>query len=421
MKLPSWLGGDGSRDSKSPPEKREYIGQWPTSPLSGLQFGGGRSYAEVDTSVGESSLQSIAFRGAVDLMASLVSELPFSVYTGFETKRRKLPTPDHLLDPAGDGYGVEDWAYMLVQSWLMRGNGYGNILDKGPTGMLRQVDLYHPDRVSARLENSNPVWTVNGRIQPDGTMFHRRAFPVAGCLLGLSPIAMHADSIGLSVSATRFGKSWFQDGGHPGGILSNSEADMSDEKVSRTAKDRFMAALFGTREPVVLGRGWKYEQIQVSPEESQFLETQGFSEAQCARIVGAGLAEVLGYDTGTSMTYSNMVDRDIALLKYAANRWLRRMERVYGLFLPPTQYVLFDRDAFLDTNIVQKWLVNKYKLDLGAYTINEIRKKDNEQPVDWGHEPMALQLKPEPAPEPDPADPEADPEAKPPTDPPAGE
>lgn len=390
-------------------EKRD---SFPSSPLSGLTFGLGRTYAEVDAASGENSLQSIAFRSAVDLMCSLVSELPFFVYSGEGTARRKRTTPGYMLDPAGDGYGVQDWAYMLVQSWLLRGNAFGNILDQGPTGMLRQVDLYHPDRVRPQLDGGDVTWFVGGREVPADQMFHRRAFPVAGALLGKSPVAAHADSIGLSIAATRFGKSWFQDGGHPGGILSNSEADMSDDKVIQTAKDRFMAALFGVREPVILGRGWKYDQIQVAPEESQFLETQGFSEAQCARIVGAGLAEVLGYATGGSMTYATVVDRDIALLKYAADRWLRRMERIYSAFLPRPQYALFDRDAFLDTNIVQKWSVNKTKLDSGAYTINEIRASNNDLPVAWGAKPLALTLKPA-APAADPADPAVDPAADP--------
>lgn len=406
MKLP--FSGRGK--TKQQVEKREYIGQWWADQLSALSLGGGRSYAEVDAVSGENSLQSVAYRSAVDLMASLVSELHFDVYSGDGPGRRKLRTPENLLDPSGDGHGVEDWTYMLILSLHLRGNVYGDIIDQGPTGLLRQVDLWHPDKVQVRLEGGRPVWSVGGRTVPSEQVFHRRAQPVPGALLGLSPVAAHADTLGLSIAATRFGKAWFQDGGHPGGILSNSEADMSDPKVTQTAKDRFMAALFGVREPVVLGRGWKYEQIQVAPEESQFLETQSFSAAECARIVGAGVAEVLGYDTGGSMTYSNAVDRDISLLKYAADRWLKRVERIHRLFLPSGQYTKFDRDSFLDTNVMQKWAVNKLKLDTGAYVINEIRAANNDKPVDWGAEPMALTLKPEPAPEPDPeADPPADP------------
>lgn len=377
------------RSAKKEPEKREQIGQWWADPLSALTFGLGRSYAEVDAVSNENSLQSIAYRSAVDLMCSLVSELHWDVYSGEGTNRIIRRKPPYLEDPSGDGYGVEDWTYMYLQSLHMRGNVYGAILDQGPTGMLRQVDLFHPDKVGVRMEDGEPIWTVQGRTVDAEDMFHRRAYPVAGNLLGLSPVAAHADNLGLSIAATRFGRSWFQDGGHPGGILSNSEADMSDDRVSAKAKDRFMAALFGNREPVVLGRGWKYEQIQVAPEESQFLQTSAYSAAECARIVGAGVAEVLGYDTGTSMTYSNAVDRDIALLKYAAERWLKRVERVYSAFLPRPQYAKFDRDAFLDTNVMQRWLVNQKKLATGAYTINEIRAQNNDKPVEWGKEPFA--------------------------------
>lgn len=385
MRLPIF-----SRKAAPVTEKREQIGQWWADPLAYLSLGMGRSYAEVDATTGENCFQSVAYRAAVDLMASLVSELHFDVYSGEGTSRRKRTTPGYLEDPAGDGHGVEDWAYQVVQSWHLRGNVYGKILDQGPTGMLRQVDLWHPDRVNARLEDGEPVWTVAGRVIPTTQVWHRRVNPVAGTLLGLSPVAAHADTLGLSISATRFGKSWFQDGGHPGGILSNSEADMSDDKVTQKAKDRFMAALFGVREPVVLGRGWKYEQIQVAPEESQFLETQQFTAAECARIVGAGVAEVLGYDTGGSMTYSNAVDRDISLLKYAADRWFKRMERIYNSFLPRPQYTKFDRDSFLDTNVMQKWLVNQKKLATGAYTINEIRAANHDRKVEWGDEPFTM-------------------------------
>lgn len=380
----------GRKTPEAPQKRQEFIGQWPTNPLSGLNWGFGRSYQEVDVSTGENSLQSIAFRAAVDMVASIVSEMHFDCYRGVGLDRKVITTPGNLLDPAGDGYGVQDWMYMGLQSWFLRGNIYGNILDAGPTGMLRQVDLFHPDRVNVRLDDGVPIWSVNSaRITH---MFHRRAFPVTGNLLGASPIAYHADQIGLSISATRFGKSWFQDGGHPGGILSNSEADMSDENVVRTAKDRFMAALFGTREPVILGRGWKFDQIQVNPEESQFLQTQQYSEAQSARIMGAGVAEVLGYSTGSTLTYANIVDRDVEMLKYSVNRWLQRMERILSDFLPRPQYALFDRESFLDTNVMQKWSVNKLKLDTGAYVINEIRAKNNDQPVDWGDQPMSLTL-----------------------------
>ena len=52
-----------------------------------------RSYSEVDLSSAESSLQSVAVWSAVDLIASVVSELPLDVYRSTPEKPVKLTTP----------------------------------------------------------------------------------------------------------------------------------------------------------------------------------------------------------------------------------------------------------------------------------------------------------------------------------------
>ncbi len=362
----------------------------PTYPFTYGQIGG--TYDQVDATVGETALQSVAFGSGVDLVASIVSELPLDIFSGEGPTRRKRTTPGYLEDPAGDGHGRQDWLYQLITSWFLRGNTFGQVIDKGPTGMIRQCDLYHPDTVSLSVLDGRTEWYVSGQVIPTERMYHKRINPVPGTLLGLSTVQAHAATLGLSISATRFGVSWFQDGGHPTGLLTNDLADLSDEKVVRTAKDRFLAALYGTREPVVLGKGWKYSALQVTPEESQFLQTQGYAESQCARIVGPGVAEVLGYDTGGSMTYSTMVDRDIALLKYTVGKVVNRVERVLFDWLPRPQVAILDREAFLETSAMQRWQVNVAKLSSGAYKINEIRADDNLEPVEWGELPMALTL-----------------------------
>lgn len=394
----------------APTQARAIDAPWqPTFPFT---YGSiGRSYQDIDPSQGETALQSVAFRSGADLIASIVSELPLEIFSGTGSQRRLRTTPGYLDDPSGDGYGREDWTYQWIMSWILRGNSFAGIVDKGPTGMIRQADIWHPDTVSVSNVDGGTQWRVSGQPVPDGKMLHKRVNPVPGTLMGLSTVQANADSIGLSLAATRFGRTWFQDGGHPGGILTNDQADMSDDKLVTKAKDRFMAALFGAREPIVLGKGWKFEQIQVAPEESQFLQTVGWSEAQCARIHGPGVAEVLGYNTDNSMTYSNMVDRDVALLKYSVGKWVNRIQRLWFEWLPRPQYAILDRDAFLETSAMQRWALNNAKLASGAYTINEIREKENDEPVAWGDRPFTM--KPAAAPSTQPTDPGTPPDPKP--------
>jgi HK97 family phage portal protein len=372
----------------------------PPAPLSSLTDLFRQSFEQVDLSAAESSLQSVAVRSAVDLIASVTSELPLDVYRGKGATRQQLPTPAHLEDPDGSEQGLPDWCYRVVVSWLLRGNLYGDVLEQGPGGVLRQVDIFHPDRVNGQIEDGVVKWFVQGREVP--RMLHRRVNPVPGWVLGLSPVAYHAWTIGLSLTATRFGLQWFQDGAHPSGVLRNTEVELKKEQAD-TVKDRFLAALRGTREPVVLGKGWEWQQLQLNPEESQFLETQGFSAAECARIFGPGIAEILGYGgQGSTLTYANVVDRDLHVLKYSLNRWLRRLERLLSEFLPRPQYARFNRDALLEMDMLRRYQAHAIALDKRFKVVNEVRDKEDMPPVEWGAEPNAVPgAAPEPAGSPD--------------------
>ena len=344
-----------------------------------------QTFESVDLTSAESSLQSVAVRSAVDLIASMASELPLDVYRGRGSDRQQLPTPGWLEDPDGSGYGLQDWCYRVMVSWLLRGNVYGHIIQTGPGGTLRQVDIFHPDRVRPQVDERSGLvrWFVEGREVPMPEMLHRRVNPIPGWVLGLSPIAYHMWTIGLSLTATRFGLQWFQDGAHPGGILKQTDKPLDPEQA-QTAKDRFLAALRGSREPVVLGKGWDWQQLQINPEESQFLETQRYSAAECARIFGPGIAEVLGYETGGSLTYANVVDRDLHLLKYTLNKWLLRLERLLTEFLPRPQYAKFNRDALLQTSTLQRYQAHAIGLDKRFLTVNEVRDLEDMPAVEWG-------------------------------------
>ncbi|HEU4543562.1 MAG TPA: phage portal protein [Jiangellaceae bacterium] len=372
-----------NRTGAPPAQARSFIPPWL------LQSDDG-SPANIDGSRIEMASQSIAIRSAVDLLASLASELPVDIFRGKGPDRKQMQTPGYFEDPAGDGHGREDWTYQVMYSWLYRGNLYAQWLDRAPQNYLTQIELFHPDRVSGVIESGAPVWSVNGKEIKKGQFIHRRVNPVPGQVKGVSPISLHATSIATNIAATRFGKGWFDADAQPIGILRNTQGSV-DEDQGKSVKRKFMAALRGRQEPVTMGKGWEWQQIQVTPEESQFLGTMGYSSADCCRIFGPGIAQILGYETGGAMTYANIQDHDIQLLKYSLNRWLRRMERFYGLMLPSRQYAVFNRDAILETNTMQRYLAHASALDKGWKVVNEVRRLENMVDVDWGDEPNPKQ------------------------------
>lgn len=327
-------------------------------------------YQYIDGGIPDVAMQSVAIGTVTDLIASLSSELPIKVYRGQGENRVELPVPARLADPSGDGYGREDWAYQYVMSMLTRGNTFLRVIGS-QVGYLTQAEILNADTVSGTMNNGMPVWTVNG-VADGSQIIHLRAYPTAGQVKGLSPIAYKASQIGISLSATQFGRQWFTDGGQPAGILSNENE--IDPDVAKVAKQRFLNAIRGKREPVVMGNGWTWSNVQVTPEESQFLQTMEWSEAQCARIYGPGFAELLGYGTSGGLTYSNITDRDLHVLKYGLDRWLKSLERVLSRFLPAPQYVEINRDALLATTTMQRYLAHASAIGAGWKTPNEVRR-----------------------------------------------
>lgn len=352
------------------------------------------SYSDVSLAQAEVSMQTVAMWAAVDLISSLSSELPIDVFRGSGRDKQQIPIPAYLQDPAGDGYGVEDWIAQLLVSWLLRGNVNGKVVARSPGangGFPTQVSLYHPDTVMGWYgADGRPEWRVSGRPITDvANMWHKRCYPVPGRLMGLSPVAQQAATIGLTLTATQFGYQWFKDGAHPSGMLTNSEQDLTGTNTVQKVKDKFMAAVWGTREPLVMGKGWKYQQIQINPEESQFLETNKFTSAQVARMFGPGVAEVLGYESGGSLTYSTVEGRSQHLLVYALNKWLRRVDRILTGMLPRGTYARLNRSALLEPTVLDRWRVYQIQLATKARFINEVRDDEDWAPVDWGYTPIA--------------------------------
>ncbi|MBP9920246.1 MAG: phage portal protein, partial [Dermatophilaceae bacterium] len=246
-----------------------------------------------------------------------------------------------------------------------------------------RVSWFHPDSVYPQIISGEVIWYVHGQQWDQPAMFvHRRVNPIAGRLLGMSVVERHAMQIGTSLAAGQFGSQWFADGGHPSGLLVN-QSDITQEQAA-TVKARWTSLFKGTREPAVLGKGWDWKPIQITPNESQFLETQRFTEAQCARMFGPAVAETLGYETGGSMTYANVVDRRSDLLTFSLNKWLRRAERVLTALLPAPQYARFNRDALLQSTTLARYEAHSKALEDRWRTVNEVRDMEELPPVAWG-------------------------------------
>lgn len=274
-----------------------------------------------------------------------------------------------------------DWLVQAVVSMCLRGNAYGVLLD-WDAGVPTRCEWLHPDRVQVLDDGmfAPPRYSVGGQIFTAAEMLHIRGMTLPGALVGLSPIGYAAATIGRADAARTFSSQFLSGGAHPTGVLQTDQR--IDGEQAKALKDRFVAALRGTREPVVLGAGTTFAALQVSPSDSQFLETEQWTVGQIARMYGVP-PEMIGAATeGSAITYANVEQRTINLNAWTFRPWARRIELAISARLADT--CRFNLDAHVRTDLKTRYEAHEIGIRAGFLSPDEAREYEHRPPIPGG-------------------------------------
>jgi HK97 family phage portal protein len=317
----------------------------------------------------------------VALSMSVMRPLPYTgPVVGFGQATR-LPPGQMLIKPGSDRT-ISGFTYSAWVSLMLRGNVYGIIAARDPMGIPSQIELQHPDQMRVRrLQDGSYEYRLRNTVVDPSTVWHKAIFQMPGSRVGMSPIEYAAKSTRTWQAAQAFGLQWFEDGGHPSGLLTNSKSSEIKQAQAQGVKARFMAAVRGSREPVVLGDGWNYQQIQVKAEESQFLNTMGSSSEDICKYFlmkpqHAGIAT-----SGSNITYTNLEDNMLDFLAFPMTPWMQEYEQWLAEWVPSSQYVKLDSSPLLRTNMLNRMQAYHMMIGSRAFTQDEIREMEDRPPL----------------------------------------
>ena len=349
-------------------------------------WGSGRDFNTGTTESGESinadsAMRVAALWSSADLIASIVSTMPVGTFAG-STSAPVNPSPSLVASPSLV-VTRREWTYQAIMSLLLRGNAYGLIVERDNNLRPQAAEWLDPSAVTVTQSSSTarPTYSINGQPIPRDDMIHMRGFLRPGSAIGLSLIDYHRETLGISTAALKHGGKWYGSGAHPTAMLFNTEKTITAEQAT-TVKARFMESLRGKREPIVLGKDWKYEQIQASAADSLFLDAMGYTDAQIARLFGPAVAEVLGYETGGSMTYSNREQRTLDLLAFSIQKWLVRLEDTITAMLPQPQYIKYNASSLLRADTLTRYQAHEIALQNRFETTDEVRALEDLPPME---------------------------------------
>jgi HK97 family phage portal protein len=168
-------------------------------------------------------------------------------------------------------------------------------------------------------------------------------------------------------------------------VVIKAPGDPSDDQL-RTIRDNWVRVHGnGSHLPAVITGGADVSTLTIAPEHAQFLETRSFSAAEIA----AGLYRVnptwLGIQqSGSALTYTNIEQRGIDLVRWTLMPWMKRLERGISALLPRPQYMKFNADEFMRADLKGRYDAYQVGINSKFLLPDEVRALEDLPPLPDG-------------------------------------
>lgn len=353
------------------------------------------------------SMQLTSVFSCVRVLAESVGMLPCFLYENNEKgscKAYKEKLYSLLCIAPNDYMTPQEFWELLIVCLALRGNFYAyKVQVFGEVVELLPLD---PGSVYASL-NSN--WEPQYQVTfPDGSckiltqddIWHVRIFSQDG-LNGLSPIGYARQAIGLGLATEEHGSRLFSNGAVSSGVLQTDQT-LTDAAFNRL-KDDFAQrhqGLVNAHKPMILEMGLKWNQISMSAEDAQFLETRKFQLEEICRIFRVPMHLVQNTDRAT---FSNVENLGIGFINYSLVPYLTRIEQRINIGLVKKAsrgrfYAKFNAGALLRGDMKSRFDSYAVGINWGILSPNECRELEDRNPREGGDiylTPMNMTTKPQ--------------------------
>lgn len=339
------------------------------------------------------AMQLTAVFGCVRVLTESVGMLPCFLYQATDKGRKKAPKEKlySLLYVAPNKYMTpqEFWEY-LIGCLCLRGNFYAYKVKV--FGEVVELLPLLPGSVQPKLNGKwEPVYQVTF---PDGScdvlsqdeIWHVRTFSMDS-LVGLSPISYARHAIGLGLATEEHGSRLFSNGAVSSGVLQTDQV-LTDDAYKRL-KENFQEqhqGLENAHKPMILEMGLKWNNISMSAEDAQFLETRKFQLEEICRIFRVPMHMVQNTDRAT---FNNIENLGMGFVNYSLVPYLTRIEQRINVGLVNKEkrgqfYAKFNVGALLRGDMKSRYESYATGINWGILSPNECRDLEERNPRDGG-------------------------------------
>ena len=347
-------------------------------------------------SVGDSTAMTIStWWACVRVLSDTVGCMPLHVYRR-QANDRKTRDANHEWYPVLHAKPNE-WQTpivfksMMVGHLLLRGNFYARIdppLPQAEKPFPSLVPL-NPDRMGTPKQDrygflSYPYTYADGQRQTftQDDLLHVKLLTNDG-ITGMSPLAYARETIGLAAAQSGYASSLFGGGGFLKYYLKTTKRLGAEGRKNFREGWRDLHGDPRNFEPPILEDDMDIHTLGMNNEDAQFLESRKFSAYELCQFLGVPPHMVFLMDRAT---WANTEQMGIEFLTIHLNPYLVRVEQEVQPLLGDDHFAEFLRDAIVRGDINSRYQAYNTGLQAGFLTRNEVRARENLDPVPGGDE-----------------------------------
>ncbi|WP_245835693.1 phage portal protein [Virgibacillus ndiopensis] len=331
----------------------------------------------------------------VNIKANAIAMLPFQMFrrSANGREREKKHILSKLLEtrpnPYQSPFKFKHLCEVHRNTW---GNAYVNI-NWGADGRPKELWLLNPAVTEPYVDvDTNLLWYFttlpNGQNVKigEGDIIHLTALSTDG-LKGKPPIQTARETIGSSQAAQKFKGKFYKHGAANNGFLKipgmlNPDA----KKVVRDEWEKANTGIDNAQRIAILDAGLEFQSITMPLKDAQFIETMKFDKSEIATMFDIPPHMVGELDRAT---HSNIEHENISFIQNTLSPNLKQYEEEFGYkSLSDSEqrryYLKFNLESLLRADKKTQAEFYKTMLDVGAYSINEVRELEERNAIEGG-------------------------------------
>lgn len=324
------------------------------------------------------------------VLSDTIAGLPFGMFErGENGDRRKMdnhPVSRLLNEPNDDMTSFEFFAQMI---WDLagRGNSYWEAVPSEfgtPAKLLhlnaRYVTVERVSDGSIRYRYSEPGRPE--RYLSSDIVWHLKMPPLVDAMVGQSPVYAGRETIGAALALQDYAARFFSNNATPPFVIKHP-SNFKDADSKRNFLNAIKRWWGGSNRhsPAVLEFGMDVAKLGVNNEEAQFLETRQELDKTIARIWRMPPHKV---GIMADATFSNIEQQALEFVTDTLLPWLRLVERsiAKNLIINPQRYFFeFNVAGLLRGDLKSRYEAYAIARNWGWLSVNEIRRRENENPI----------------------------------------